>query len=105
LAAWLIDAPAAAIRAAAADQPRGLALTALTGGILGSDMLRDEIVSYRDTVERYRQMNDERDVAIRTGFAKLTDACCAAGRPHRPLHAQRHPSGDIARLAAPDAGA
>jgi hypothetical protein len=74
--AWLIDVPA---RLRHAALPRrvslgALALTALTGGILGSDMLRDEIVSYRDTVERYRQMDDERDVAIRSGFAKLTDA-------------------------------
>ena len=74
--AWVIDAPPLLRHAAL---PRdislaALALTALTGGILGTQMLGEEFRVYRETAESYRQMDDERDVAIRTGFAKLSDA-------------------------------
>ena len=74
--AWVIDAPPL-LRHAALPRDIGLAalaLTALTGGILGTQMLGEEFRVYRETAERYRQIDDERDVAIRTGFAKLSDA-------------------------------
>jgi len=74
--AWVINAPAA-IRGAMLPGGASLAallLTALTGGILGTGMLVDEIASERATAVRYKQMDDERSAEIHSGFAKLTDA-------------------------------
>jgi hypothetical protein len=74
--AWMIDVPPP-LRDAAV--PRGiglgaLALTALVGGPLGAEMLADEIRVERATAQRNQVMIDEREVAVREGYAKLTDA-------------------------------
>jgi hypothetical protein len=74
--AWLIDAPP---RLRHAALPRdislaALALTALTGGILGTHMLRAEIAVSRETAARYQQMDDERASELRDGYEKLSDA-------------------------------
>src|ERR1700676_1270947 len=74
--AWLIDAPP---RLRQAALPRdvslaALALTALTGGILGTHMVREEIAISREIAARDRQMNDERAAGLRAGYAKLNDA-------------------------------
>ncbi len=74
--AWLIDAPPLSRHAAL---PRRISLTALAlmaliGGILGTDMLREEIAVSRETAARYQRMDDERAATTRAGFGKLTDA-------------------------------
>jgi len=74
--AWLIDAPSLQRHAAL---PRRISLTALAlmallGGVLGTDMLREEIAVSRETAARYQRMDDERTAMTRAGFAKLTDA-------------------------------
>jgi hypothetical protein len=74
--AWLLDAPPLARHAAL---PRRISLTALAllaliGGVLGTDMLREEIAVTRETAARYQRMDDERAAMTRAGFAKLTDA-------------------------------
>ena len=74
--AWLIDAPPLQRHAAL---PRRISLTALAlmallGGVLGTDMLREEIAVSRETAARYQRMDDERTAMTRAGFAKLTDA-------------------------------
>ena len=74
--AWVINAPPAK-RGAVLPGAAGLAallLTALTGGILGTGMLAEEIAVERATAARYQKMDDERDAATHSGFAKLTDA-------------------------------
>jgi hypothetical protein len=74
--AWLIDMPAPR-RDAALPRSIGLgalALTALIGGLLGTDMLADEIRIDRATAQRNQQMIDERDAQVREGYARLTDA-------------------------------
>ncbi len=74
--AWVINAPPA-IRFALPPSGAGLAallLTVLTGGILGTPIVLDEIASEQATAARYKQMEDERDAETRSGFAKLTDA-------------------------------
>jgi hypothetical protein len=74
--AWLIDMPPL-LRSAALPRRvslTALALTALIGGILGTDMLREEIAVSQATAARYQQMDDEREAMTRAGFAKLTDA-------------------------------
>jgi hypothetical protein len=74
--AWLIDAPPL-LRHAALPRDISLAaltLTALTGGILGTHMLREEIAVSRETAARYRQMDDERAAELRAGYANLSDA-------------------------------
>lgn len=73
---WVINAPAT-IRGALFPAGAGLAallVTVVTGGMLGTPMLLDEIASERATVARYKLMEDERDTEVRAGFAKLTDA-------------------------------
>ena len=74
--AWVINAPAT-IRRARFPAGGGLAallLMVVTGGMLGTPMLLDEIASERATAARYKLMEHERDAQIRFGFAKLTDA-------------------------------
>ena len=74
--AWVINAPPAK-RGAMLPGAAGLAallLTTLTGGILGTGMLAEEIAVERKTAARYQKMDDERNVATHSGFAKLTDA-------------------------------
>jgi hypothetical protein len=74
--AWVINAPPT-IRGALLPGAAGLAallLTVVTGGILGTPMLLDEIASERATTARYRQMEDENNAAAHAYFAKLTDA-------------------------------
>ena len=73
---WLIDAPPLQRHA---TLPRRISLTALVflaliGGVLGADMLREEIAVTRETAARYQRMDDERTAMTRAGFAKLTDA-------------------------------
>jgi hypothetical protein len=73
---WVINAPAA-IRGAVFPAGAGLAallVTVVTGGMLGTPMLLDEIASEQATAARYKLMEDERDAEVRSGFAKLTDA-------------------------------
>ena len=43
------------------------------GGVLDTDMLREEIAVIRKTAARYQRMDDERTAMTRAGFAKLTD--------------------------------
>jgi hypothetical protein len=72
---WVINAPAT-IRGAWLPSTAGLAallLTVVTGGMLGTPMLLDEIASERATAARYQQMEDENNVAAHAYFAKLTD--------------------------------
>jgi hypothetical protein len=74
--AWMIDVPPPRRDAAL---PRGigvgaLALTVLVGGPLGTGMLADEIRIEEATAARDQEMIDEREVAVREGYAKLTDA-------------------------------
>jgi hypothetical protein len=74
--AWMIDVPPPRRDALL---PRGiglgaLALTVLIGGPLGTGMLADEIRTERATSLRNQEMIDEREVAEREGYAKLTDA-------------------------------
>ena len=74
--AWLINGPPLSRHAAL---PRRISLTALAlialiGGVLGTDMLREEIAVTRETAARYQRMDDERAAMTRAGFAKLTDA-------------------------------
>ena len=74
--AWVINAPPTK-RGAMLPGAAGVAallLTALTGGILGTGMVAEEIAVERKTAARYQKMDDERDVAVHSGFAKLTDA-------------------------------
>jgi hypothetical protein len=74
--AWVINAPPAK-RGAIIPGAAGLAVllaTVLTGGILGTGMLAAEIAIERATAARDQQTVDERNVAVHSGFAKLTDA-------------------------------
>ena len=74
--AWVINAPPAK-RGAMIPGAAGLAAllpTVLTGGILGTGMLAEEIAIERSTAARDQQMVDERNVAVHSGFAQLTDA-------------------------------
>jgi hypothetical protein len=72
----LIDAPPLSRHAALPRRVTltALALMALIGGVLGTDMLREEIAVSRETAARYQRMDDERTAMTRAGFAKLTDA-------------------------------
>ena len=74
--AWLIDAPLLARHAALARRISltALALMALIGGVLGTDMLLEEIAVTRETAARYQRTDDERAAMTRAGFAKLADA-------------------------------
>jgi hypothetical protein len=74
--AWVINAPAT-IRGARLPGTAGLAalfLTVVTGGVLGTPMLLEEIAEERTTAARYQQMEDESNAAAHAYFAKLTDA-------------------------------
>jgi hypothetical protein len=73
---WVINVPAT-IRGAWLPSGAGLAallLTVVTGGMLGTPMLLDEIAEERATAARYQQMEDENNAAAHAYFAKLTDA-------------------------------
>lgn len=74
--AWLIDSPADRRDLAVLRLPAlgTLGFTTAIGGVLGLQMLRDEIVIERATALEYQQMSDERDAGEREGIAKLTDA-------------------------------
>jgi len=90
---------------------------ALIGGVLGTDMLLEEIAVTRETAARYERMDDERVAMTRAGFAKLADAdplrnwvgytdhftpdeavALGGGRRRRPLRSRtRHCQGCAAR--------
>jgi len=108
--AWLIDAPPHARHAVL---PRRISLTALAlmaliGGVLGTDMLREEIAVTRETAARYQQMDAERAAMTRAGFAKLTDADPLRnwlGYTDRFTPDDNTPSGVAPARSAPDTGA
>lgn len=74
--AWLIDAPAPLRHTAWARRAvfAILAVTVVTGGIIGVDSLRQEIVAENKLAVRYRQEEAENNAARDADFAKLTDA-------------------------------
>lgn len=73
---WLIDAPAPRRHTAWARRAvfAILAVTVVTGGIIGVDSLRQEIVAENKLAVRYRQEEAENNAARDADFAKLTDA-------------------------------
>ena len=80
--AWLIDAPPLSRHAAL---PRRISLTALAlmaliGGFLSTDMLREEIAVTRETAARYQQMDDERAAMTRAGSPTRSARCAGPER-------------------------
>jgi hypothetical protein len=57
-----------------------LALMALIGGFLGTDMLREEIAVTRETAARYQQMDDERAAMTRAGSPTRSAWCAGPER-------------------------
>jgi hypothetical protein len=74
--AWLVHAPAPLRHAAWVRRPvlTLLAVTVVTGGIIGVDALRQEIVAESRLAARYRQEEAENNAKRDAEFANLTDA-------------------------------
>lgn len=74
--AWLIDAPAPLRHAAWARRAvfATVAVTAVTGGIIGVDALRREITAESRLAAQYRQEEAENNATRDADFARLTDA-------------------------------
>ena len=74
--AWLIDAPVARRHAAWARRLAlgGFTLTTLAGGVIGLQMLGEEIAVSRKTAAFDQQMIDEREAETQTALHEFTDA-------------------------------
>jgi len=78
--AWLIDAPPICVTPRCRVALTALALMALIGGFLDTDMLREETAVTRETAARYQQMDDERAAMTRAGSPTRSAWCAGPER-------------------------